>query len=250
VTPVPVIILVRPQLVENIGTTARAMMNCNLTELRLVNPRDPWPLGDVHRERMNAASSGADAVLENAKIHATTAEAMADLNTVYASTARQRDMVKEVLTPREAIKEACTRMNEGMRIGLMFGPERTGLLNEDLICAEKIINIPANPAFSSFNLAQSVLILAYEWLMAQSTAPARILEIDHKTRAATKAELFHFFDHLERDLEETGFFTTPELKPTMVQNLRNTLLRADMTEQEVRTWHGVVKALGKPRNPK
>jgi tRNA/rRNA methyltransferase len=238
----PVILLIRPQLVENIGTSARAMMNCNLSEMRIVNPRDPWPLVSPQKERMAAASSGADEVLNNAKMFDDTPAALADLHVVYATTARPRDMIKEVVTPRQAITEIMGHIREGRKVGLMFGPERTGLTNEEIVCAEKIIQIPANPEFSSFNLAQGVLILAYEWLMANSTAPDRVMELG-KTRPATREELFNFFDHLERDLEAGGFFTTPELKPTMVQNLRNVLTRAELTEQEVRTWHGIVTAL-------
>jgi tRNA/rRNA methyltransferase len=238
----PAILLIRPQLVENIGTSARAMMNCNLSEMRIVNPRDPWPLVSPQKERISAASSGADEVLNNAKMFDDTPAAIADLQVVYATTARPRDMIKEVVTPRQAITEIMDHIREGRKVGLMFGPERTGLTNEEIVCAEKIIQVPANPEFSSFNLAQCVLIMAYEWLMATSTAPASAMDLG-KTRPATREELFNLFDHLERDLESGGFFTTPELKPTMVQNLRNALTRAQLTEQEVRTWHGIVTAL-------
>jgi tRNA/rRNA methyltransferase len=238
----PVIILVRPQLVENIGTVARAMLNCQLHELRLVSPRDPWPLESPHKERISAASSGADSILENAKIYATTAEAVADLNTVYATTARTRDMIKQAVTPRMAIADTRQRLANDEKVGLMFGPERTGLINDDLQACEKIVSIPANPEFSSFNLAQAVLVLAYEWITAISETPEQSMHFGH-TRPATKAELFHLFDHLERELEAGGFFTTEDMKPAMVQNLRNAILRAELTEQEVRTWHGMITAL-------
>ncbi len=238
----PVIILVRPQLVENIGTAARAMLNCGLIQLRLVAPRDPWPLASPQKERITAAASGADAVLENARLFSTTAEAVADLHAVYATTARGRDMVKPVLTPRAAIAEMAQGRETGGKTGILFGPERTGLTNEDLICAGKIITIPANPGFSSFNLAQGVLVLAYEWLMSQSEAPRESLPLG-KTRPASKEELFNFFGHLEDALDEGGFFTTPGMKPAMSQNLRNIFSRASLTEQEVRTLHGVVSSL-------
>lgn len=240
----PVILLVRPQLVENIGTTARAMLNCGLEQLRLVAPRDPWPLDNTHQARMLAAASGADAVLEQASVFPSLAEAIGDLHTLYAATARPRDMLKPVLTPRLAMVEVRQRLAAGEKIGFLFGPERTGLTNDDLSVVEKIITIPANPAFSSFNLAQAVLVLAYEWCSQQQEAHPETLAYG-KTRPATKAELQHFFDHLERELEAHGFFTTPELKPSMVQNLRNALLRGQWSEQEVRTWHGVVTALAR-----
>lgn len=245
----PAVILVRPQLVENIGTTARAMLNCNLTELRIVNPRDPWPLASPQKERCEAAASGATSVLENATIYATTEAAVADLTGIYATSARPRDMVKPVMTPRAAVTETATRLRAGEKIGLLFGPERTGLTNDDLLVCEKLVNIPANPEFSSFNLAQAVLILAYEWLTHENTAPAENTDYG-KSRPATRDELFHFFDHLERELDLGGFFTTEAMKPTMVQNLRNAILRANLSEQEVRTWHGMIAALVKPADKK
>lgn len=238
----PVIILVRPQLVENIGTAARAMMNCAMSELRLVAPRDPWPLPDVLRERMAAASSGAEAILRDARIYDSTAAAVADLNGVYATTGRPRDMIKEVLDPAAAMRETRTRLAQGESIGFLFGPERTGLINEDLQCAEKIITIPANPAFCSFNIAQSVLLIAHYWFTCENTAPERTMDYG-KTMPATREELFNLFTRLEDELELCGFFNNPAMKPAMVQNMRNALLRGGLTEQEVRTFHGVLTAL-------
>ncbi len=243
-------------MVENIGATARAMMNCSLGDLRLVDPRDPWPLSNTLQERMDATSAGATDILKNTTLYPTTEAGVGDLNSVYALTARTRDMAKEMLTPRAAIAEIHAKIQAGEKIGLMFGPERTGLINEDLACAEKLIGIPANPEFSSFNLAQSVLIMGYEWFTTAQSRPSeaqssRALNYG-KTRPATKAEVFHLFEHLERELEEGGFFTSPEMKPAMTQNLRNAILRAELTEQEVRTWHGMITALAqgpkKPRN--
>jgi tRNA/rRNA methyltransferase len=239
----PIIILVGPQMVENIGMTARAMMNCALPELRIVNPRDPWPLDDWLKERLYAASSGADDILNDAKLYATVTEAIADLNHVYATTARgQREMVKRWLTPRAAMPEMQQRMASGQKIGILFGPERTGLINDDVTLSNDIISIPMNPEFSSLNLAQAVLLLGYEWYQFNDRTPASVLSIGN-SQPATKDELMNFISRLEQELETAGFFTTEELRPTMQRNLRNTLQRAEMTEQEVRTWHGVIKAL-------
>ena len=258
--PRPIIILVRPQLVENIGTTARAMLNCALTELRIVDPRDPWPQAQIApspdqtspyqpkeempawiRERLYAASSGADTILDQAQLFPDLRSAVADLNHVYATTARDHDMIKDWLPPRTAVTQMRERIANGEKIGIMFGPERTGLIHEDMTCANEVICVPTNPDYSSLNLAQAVLVLAYEWYQAadKPAPPPRREPI----RAATKAELHHLFDRLEHELDAAGFFTTLELRPTMIRNLRNALQRAEMTEQEVRTWHGVVTAL-------
>jgi tRNA/rRNA methyltransferase len=238
----PTVILVRPQLVENIGAAARAMMNCNLSELRLVEPRDGWPLVSPQKERAGAAASGADSILENATLFSTTAEAVADLQTVYATTARSRDMIKPVLDPRHAVAEIAA--NTLAKTGLLFGPERTGLLNDDLLCAGKLIHIPANPEFSSFNLAQSVLILAYEWLMQASAAPLQEAPVNPtRSQLATQEDVLRMFEHLESELDDARFFSTEAMKPTMVQNLRNIFLRASLTDQEVRTFRGVITAL-------
>ncbi len=246
----PIIILVRPQMVENIGATARAMMNCGLHDLRIASPRDAWPLSATLQERMDASSAGAESIFKTTKLFASVREAVADLNMVYALTARNRDMVKETLTPRTATSEIHARLITGEKIGLLFGPERTGLINDDLVCAEKLISIPANPEFSSFNLAQSVLIMGHEWFTRAHDAPAQAVNYG-KTRPATKDEVFHLFDHLERELEDGGFFTSIDMKPAMTQNLRNAILRAELTEQEVRTWHGMVTALAQgPKKPK
>ncbi len=239
---IPVIILVRPQLVENIGAAMRAMLNCKLTELRIADPRDAWPLASPHKERLEASAAGAAEVLEKTRVYPDVASAVADLNSVYATTARARDMVKEVLNPRAAIAEVKARIGANEKIGLMFGPERTGLSNEDVMFAERLIHIPANPEFSSFNLAQAVLVFAYEWLMANSAAPPSAIP-QLKSRPATKEEFGFLFQHLEQQLEEGGFFTSPGMREAMTHNIRNALLRAELTEQEVRTWHGMIAAM-------
>src|SRR5271156_3139130 len=162
----PVIILVEPQLAENIGAAARAMLNCGLTELRLVQPRPEWP-----NERARANSSGAEAVLDQAALFRSVAEATADLQRVYATTGRGRDLIKLVMTPPQAVREMRAELGRGERVGVLFGPERTGLLNDDVALADTVIAVPLNPAFSSLNLGQAVLIVGYEWFKADDATP-------------------------------------------------------------------------------
>ncbi|MDD4616098.1 MAG: RNA methyltransferase [Alphaproteobacteria bacterium] len=238
----PIILLVEPQLVENIGMTARAMMNTGLKELRLVNPRDPWPLGEVHQKRMEAASSGADEILKNAKIFATLEEAIADVNYIYATTARAHDMAHRVMTPKAAIPDMIERAAAGSKVAVMFGRERTGLINDYIVMANAMITIPLNPEHTSLNLAQSVLLVGYEWFQAQDRTPANVLRTGSSI-PATREDYLNFFKRLEKALDEAGFFVAEEMRPTMIRNLHNTLQRAEMTEQEIRTWHGVLSAL-------
>jgi tRNA/rRNA methyltransferase len=233
----PVIILVEPQLGENIGAAARAMLNCGLKRMRIVRPRDGWP-----NARALAAASGADAVIEAAEIFESTSAAIADLNYVLATTARQRDMVKTILTPEVAAEELHARASALQRTGILFGPERTGLMNDDIPLADAVVTIPVNPAFSSLNLAQGVLLIGYCWWRMQVQSEGRHLEIGGN-RPATKQEMVNLFVRLEEALEEGGFYTTDQQRPTMVRNMRNLLQRAEMTEQEVRTFHGVIVAL-------
>ncbi|MGQ9369859.1 RNA methyltransferase [Azospirillum sp. ST 5-10] len=233
----PAIILVEPQLGENIGACARAMLNCGLTELRLVRPRDGWP-----NERAVAFAAGADLVLDGVTLHDSTAEAVADLEVVYATTVRTRGMIQEFVTPRVAAAEMRAHYAAGHKVGVLFGPERTGLVNDDLTLAEKLITVPLNPSFASLNLGQAVLLVGYEWFQTGEVPPERFLHTG-QTRPATKAELLNFFEHFEQALDRTGFFTTPEKRPSMVRTLRNAWERMQMTEQEVRTFHGVLAAL-------
>ena len=237
----PAIILVEPQLGENIGTAARAMYNCGLTDLRLVRPRDGWP-----NAKAVAAASGADPVLEAARLYDRLEDALAGLHRVYASTARDRYMVKRILTPRAAAAEIRGLMRAGEACGILFGPERTGLLNEHIALADTVLTVPLNPAFSSLNLAQAVLIVGYEWFAAgDDTAPAQ-LATGH-SMPATKEKLIRFFEHLEEELDRNGFMRNAEKRPSMVRNLRNLFQRAQCTEQELRTLHGVVTAFAGPR---
>jgi tRNA/rRNA methyltransferase len=237
----PAIILVEPQLGENIGTAARAMYNCGLTELRLVKPRDGWP-----NAKAVSAASGADPVLQGARLFDQVEDAIADLHRVFASTARDRYMVKRMLTPRAAAAEIRTVMAAGERCGILFGPERTGLLNEHIALADTVLTVPLNPAFSSLNLAQAVLIVGYEWFTSgDATLPSEL--ITGHSKPATKDKLIRFFEHLEEELDRSGFMRDPEKRPSMVRNLRNLFQRANCTEQELRTLHGIVTSFAGPR---
>lgn len=233
----PAVILVDPQLGENIGMCARAMLNCGLTELRLVRPRDGWP-----NEAAVSAAAGADGILAEARLFETTAAAVADLQRVYATTARLRDMEKPLLTPREAAAELRGAEVAGEGAGVLFGPERAGLVNDDVALADGAISVPLNPAFASLNLAQSVLLIGYEWFQAGDVAlPERLSR--GGTEKASKAELVNFFGRLERALDETGFLVPVEKRPVMVRNIRNLFTRAELTAQEVQTLHGILSAL-------
>jgi tRNA/rRNA methyltransferase len=241
VTAGPAIVLVEPQLGENIGTAARAMMNCGLDDLRLVRPRDGWP-----SDRAAAAASGADTVLAKARLYPTIPAAIADLVHVYAATARDRGMVRREVTPRRAAQEMRGWLTTGETFGVLFGPERTGLLNDDVALADTVVTVPLNPGFSSLNLAQAVLIIGYEWFTSGIAAPPETLRRGG-SRPATKEELLNFFEHLEEELVRNGFLRNRESRPSMVRNLRSLFQRAQCTEQELRTLHGVVTAFAGPR---
>jgi tRNA/rRNA methyltransferase len=241
VTGGPAIILVEPQLGENIGTAARAMMNCGLDDLRLVCPREGWP-----SDKAKSAASGADAVLAKARLFGETAASVADLAHVYAATTRDRHMVRRQVTPRRAALEMRGQIALGEPCGVLFGPERTGLVNDDVALADAVLTVPLNPAFSSLNLAQAVLIVGYEWFTAAVPAASEVLR-SGDSRTASKEELLNFFAHLEEALEISGFLRDREKRPRMVRNLRSLFQRARCTEQEIRTLHGVVTALAGPR---
>jgi tRNA/rRNA methyltransferase len=241
-TTTPIIILVRPQLGENIGMAARAMLNCGLSSLRLVAPRDGWPNPKAQR-----AASGADVVLDKAKVFASVGEAVAGLERVVATTARNRELSQRIVTPRRAAEEVRAWMAAGEGVGILFGPERTGLTNDDMVQADTALSIPLNPQFSSLNIAQAVLLVAYEWAVAGEAGPAERMS-DHSTRPATKDELLNLFAHLERALDQSGFLRNKAMRPAMVNNLRAFLQRSAMTEQEVRSFHGVIKYLAKHKH--
>ena len=238
----PVVILVRPQLGENVGMAARAMLNCGLSRLRLVSPRDGWPNPKAVR-----AASGADVVLEEAELFESVADATADLERVVATTGRNRELAQRIVTARRAAKEMRTWIGKGQGVGVLFGAERTGLTNDELVHADTVLSIPLNPQFSSLNVAQTVLLVAYEWMAsADDTATERMSA--HSARPATKAELVNLLDHLERALDQSGFLRNKAMRPSMVLNLRSFLQRASMTEQEVRSFHGVIKFLSKRKH--
>ncbi len=238
----PAVILVRPQLGKNIGMAARAMLNCGLSTLRLVAPRDCWP-----NDKAQRTASGADIVLEQAEVFDTVADAFADLCRVIATTARTRELSQRILTPRQAAGEMHGWIGQGERVGILFGPERTGLTNDDMVHADTALSIPLNPQFSSLNMAQAVLLIAYEWTAWTDDTPAQRMS-DHSARPADKEELANLFAHLERALDQSGFLRHEAMRPAMVNNLRALLQRATMTEQEVRTFHGVIKFLSKSKH--
>ncbi len=235
----PIIILVGAQLGENIGTVARAMLNFGLTDLRLVNPRPGWQM-----ERAIKASAGAEALIENHRLFDSVAAATEDLGYVVATTARLRDMVKPVVTPAKMATEMRTRQaaNGDIRCGILFGCERTGLDNDDISLADAICRVPLNPDFSSLNLAQSVLLMGYEWYQTGDDTPETMLEL-HETEPASRGEVNAMFEHLEAALDAAGFLSPPEKKPAMARNIRNLFHRAGMTEQDVQTFRGMVNAL-------
>lgn len=236
------IILVEPQLGENIGTAARAMANFGLADLRLVNPRDGWP-----NERARAAASGADFVIDQVQVHATLDEAIADLSFTYATTARPRDLQKRVVTAEDAAANAAARRIAGQKVGILFGRERWGLVNDEISLADEIMTFPANPGFASFNLAQAVLLVGYEWFRAIGRSGIQEADFRRDKEPATRQELLGLFGHLEHELEAAGFFFPPEKRTSMVHNLRSLLHRAGLTGQEVRTLRGAIRTLVEPR---
>lgn len=233
----PVVVLVRPQLAENIGTAARAMLNCGLTELRIVRPRCGWP----HAKAV-AAATGADRVVEAAQVFDRLEDAIGDLHHLFATCPRRRDMVKPVIDHREAAKDLRAMVAAGERPGILFGPERTGLENDEMSLADTHVRIPLNPEFDSLNLAQAVLAIGLAWWEAGETPPPRELQLGRAT-PATKGEVVGFFERLEAELDACGFLRNPEMRPTMVRNIRSIFLRAGLMAHEIRTLHGVVTGL-------
>ncbi len=238
----PAVILVEPQMGENIGMASRAMLNAGLGDLRLVRPRDGWP-----NPKARSSASGADAVIDGVRVFESTEAAIADLTRVYAATARPRDMIKPVLTPRRGAVEMRSAIGGGEKVGVLFGGERAGLENDDIALADTVLQAPLNPAFSSLNLGHAVLIVTYEWYQsADETPPAQLPE--GRTRPATKDELVNFFERLESALDNCGFLHVLEKRPIMVRNIRSIFQRANLMEQEVRTLHGIVSCLTRPQS--
>ena len=235
--PAPAVILCEPQLGENIGTAARAMANFGLWDLRVVNPRDGWP-----SERARAAASRADHVIDRVRVFDTVEAAIADLSMVHATTARRRDMQKEVLGPEQSAQRLVAHVRAGRGAGLLFGREKWGLYNEEVALAESIVTLPVEPAFASLNIAQAVLLMSYEW-RRQSEAGGELPFSGGLDAIAPREELLGFFGHLEGTLDRTGFFKTEDKRPAMVTNLRAIFTRAGLTGQEIRTLRGVISSI-------
>ena len=240
----PIIVLVRPQLGENIGAVARAMLNCGLDRLRLVAPRDGWPSASAHK---NAA--GADHVLEAANLYDTLPEAIADCHLIIASSARRRDRVARILTPHAAAVDLHKAILTGQRPAILFGAERSGLNNDEMTLAAQVIEIPLNPDFCSLNLAQAVLLVVWEYHCLHIKMPQRQLFVGGgqnmrpDQKPATGGELQALFMHLEEELQACGFLFLPEKRPGMVRNIRAMLQRADLTRGEVQTLRGIIRCL-------
>lgn len=243
----PVVILCEPQMGENIGGAARAMANFGLSELRLVRPRDGWP-----NEKAAANASRALHVIEAVKVYDRLEDAVADLGFVYATTARSRDVTKEVRGPVHAGRHLRALDAAGVRSGILFGRERWGLDNDEIALADEILTLPVVPEFASLNIAQAVLVVAYEWRKAGFEGEDTGLPFGPAERSppATKEELMHLFEHLEASLEERNFFRPTVKKDTMVRNLRAIFQRTQLTAQEVRTLRGVIATLeGRTHRP-
>ena len=243
----PVIILVEPQLGENIGMVARAMANFGLSELRLINPRDGWP-----SEKARAAASRADHVIDGTKVFETLAKAIADLQFVFATTARERDGFKPVRGPVEAGRALRGRVRAGQRTGILFGRERFGLSNEEITLADEIVTFPVNPEFASLNIAQAVLLMSYEWMKSGLEKETDTAFAGPESVPAEKEQLQGLFDHLEAALDTRGYFRPAAKKPKMIDNLRAVLTRAGFAEAEVKVLRGVVASLDyfSPKEPR
>jgi tRNA/rRNA methyltransferase len=242
VQPGPIVVLVEPQLGENIGAAARVMANFGLARLRLVKPRDGWPNLQARR-----SASGADRVLDEAVLYDDVAAAIADCSLVLATTARAHDQAKPVLSPEAAARAIADHMAEGgPQVAILFGRERYGLENAEVALADRIVTFPVNPAFASLNLAQAVALIAYEWFKL-ATAGVLPFEMPRKSEPAVKEQLFAFFAGLERELDKVEFFRPPEKRATMMINLRNIFARMQPTRQDIQTLHGVILAIAEGR---
>jgi tRNA/rRNA methyltransferase len=239
--PGPAIILVRPQLGENVGTAARAMLNFGLTDLRLVRPQCGWP----NAKAVNAAS-GATPVLNRVQVFDTVEQASADRCRLYATTARGRDLPKPEVTAAEAAREARAALASGQAVGVLFGPERTGLTNDELILADAVLRVPVNPDFFSLNLAQAVLLIAYEWWQSADPRLATA-SMSGVAPPASKGELAGLLDHLVAELDAADFFRTPDRRQSMVRALKAIFARAELGTPDVHLLRGVIKQLAHGR---
>lgn len=246
----PAVILMEPQLADNIGMVARAMANFGLDDLRLVAPRDGWP-----NEKARIAASGANYVIDDAAAYPSLEAALGDLTYVIATTARQRPLRKPVLTPEEAVAALRERIGRGVRCGILFGRERNGLETGEVANADALVMIPVNSRFASLNLAQAVLLMGYAWMRESGRGTlGRVTTYETPVssglnlgsdRQASKDQLLGFFAHLESELDRLGFFNPIEKRPAVVQNLRTMFTRMALTEQEVRTLRGIVATLSR-----
>jgi tRNA/rRNA methyltransferase len=239
--PGPIIILVEPQLGDNVGAAARAMANFGLSELRLVRPRDGWP-----NPRAWVAASGADRILDEARLFDSVAAAIGDCSYVLATTARAHDQAKPVIAPDAAARAIAPRIAAGERVGVLFGRERYGLENAEVSLADCIVTLPVNPAFASLNLAQAVVVIAYEWFKLASGG-ALPFAMPQKSQAAPREQLMAFFAMLERELDRVEFLRPPEKCETMLINLRNIFHRMEPTQQDIQTLHGAILAIAEGR---
>jgi tRNA/rRNA methyltransferase len=231
------IILIEPQLGQNIGAVARAMLNFGLTDLRLVKPRDGWP----NPEAVPLAA-GANKILENAQVYPSSILAIKDLNRLFATSSRVPNMIKAIYTPKSALQDLASTALLGQKVGVLFGGERCGLRNEDISLCEALIKIPTKSDFPSLNIAHAVAVVAYEWFVQKSSYPTQILRTG-RTHLATREDLANLFNHLEEELDRTGFLRHHKKRPKMVRNIRNIFQRLDLTEQEVRTLRGIISSL-------
>lgn len=235
----PIVILLRPQMGENIGASARAMKNCGLSEMRLVAPRDGWP-----NPLALPMAAGGKNIIEQATVHDTMADAMSDVVLSFATTARMRDLVKPVLNPRQAADMTVSHnQTKGKRIAFLFGAERSGMDNDEAVMADYIVSADLNPDFPSLNLAQAVLMMSWEWRMAALTKTSDSEENALWPELATIEERDFFFKRFEQLLDEKGFFATPEMAPVVNRNMRSFFTRATPTKQELQTWHGILSLL-------
>ena len=232
----PVIVLVRPQLGQNIGKAARAMLNFGLTEMRLVAPRDGWPNPEA-----GPAASGADIVLQNAEVFDNAREAIADCSTIFASTVRRRDLVMPVLSPDEMSEQIA---GSSERSAILFGPERSGLETQDVALANGIVTVPINPQFGSLNLAQAVILLAYEWSKRCRLAQPTAKELEP---AAPHGELEGLIGQLNDELHSKGYFHPPSRTQATKNTLRTIFTKAGWSTREVKAVRGVIRALVEPR---
>ena len=240
IAPAPVVVLVEPQLGENIGAAARAMANFGLSQLRLVKPVQGWP-----NPKASVMAAGADRVLDAVTLHDSLEAAIADCTFVAATTARGHDQAKPVVGPDEAARLMAPRVAGGERAAIVFGRERNGLENHEVGLADMIVTLPVNPAFASLNLAQAVVILAYEWF--RQTGGELPFVQPKKSPPAGKEQLLSFFDMLEAELERIEYFRPAEKRGTMVVNMRNIFTRMAPTQQDIRTLHGVIMAIAEGR---